>query len=164
MTMVLDEPLGRFFICQACFHESTDISDPGEEKKMGKYHYFNDTSDPLIVGLDAELMAMLDMARAAADVPFTITSGKRSLSDNSVLKGAVPDSAHVSGLAVDLLVESDLTLGSMMIGLVKAGFKRFGLYYVASAIDPNDYIPRHLHVDIDPTKPSPCIWSKREQN
>lgn len=133
------------------------------------YKYFNPTTDPLMVGVDGRVMTTLDIAHefSSAELPgvkYVITSGKRSPGGNSVLKGAVPDSSHLVGLAVDLLVPGDAEFAAIMIGLAKSGFKRYGFYYVVDPPDPNTGIPRHVHVDMDPSKPTPCIWTKKEQN
>lgn len=131
--------------------------------------YFKPETDPLMIGVDDRVMTMLDIAHefSSAELDrcrYVITSGKRSPGGNSILKGAVADSSHLSGLAVDLLVSDDVAYAAMLIGLAKAGFKRFGFYYVVDPKDPYTGIPMHIHVDIDVTKPTPCIWTKREQN
>lgn len=128
---------------------------------MSNYKYF---SDEEVAGLDKELCAMLDMARGTAGVPFKITSGLRTADQNSVLKGAVSDSSHLTGKAVDLWVEDGHAYFAMLKGLYAAGFRRFGHYFTAALSDPNTFIPRHLHVDIDETKPLDDAWCKREQN
>ncbi len=130
--------------------------------------YFNPTTDPLMIGVDETVMMTLDSAHGISSavwpsIHYVITSGKRSAGGNSILKGAVPDSAHLTGLAVDLLVPGDIEFAAMMIGLAKAGFQRFGYYYMIDT-DPNKFLPRHIHVDLDKTKTTPCIWTKREQN
>lgn len=128
---------------------------------MSQYHYF---SDDEVKGLDKELCAMLDMARGIAGVPFVITCGLRTADQNSVLKGAVADSSHLTGQAVDLAVSDDHGYFCMLKGLYAAGFRRFGHYFTAEQKDPNNFIPKHLHVDIDQTKQEDCAWAKREQN
>lgn len=133
------------------------------------YKFFNPTTDPLMVGVDERVMVMADSAHEVSSqelpgVKYVITSGLRSPGGNSVLNGAVPDSSHLAGLALDLLVPGDAEFAAMMIGLTKAGFKRFGFYYVAAQLDPTSFIPRHIHIDIDATKPTPCIWTKKELN
>ncbi len=125
--------------------------------------YFNEKDDPLIIGLTDELLMHLDSAREIAGIPFLITSGKRTADGNSVLKGAVADSAHLTGQAVDLHVEDDFHFYKMMMGLTRAGFRRFGLYF---AVDPVSKIlmPRHIHVDVDLSKPQDVVFTKIEQN
>jgi len=50
---------------------------------------------------------------------------------------------------VDLAVADSVVGGKILLGLIQAGFKRFGFYGDG-----------HLHVDIDSSKPSPCYWIK----
>lgn len=123
--------------------------------------YFKDEE---VKGLDSELVSKLETARKVAGLPFIITSGLRTADQNSVLKGAVPDSSHLSGLAVDLHVEDHNSYCLMLKGLYAAGFRRFGHYFELNQTDPDDFVPRHLHVDIDMSKPQDCAWCKREKN
>lgn len=109
------------------------------------YKYFKDSE---IVGLKPELVQMLDKARGFAGVPFKITSGFRTPEHNMEV-GGVEGSSHTTGLAVDLLVPDAVSGGKMLLGLAQAGCKRFGFYR-----------DNHIHVDVDPTKPSPCYWIK----
>jgi hypothetical protein len=131
------------------------------EPPMSNFRYFKDEE---IVGLDRELVAKLDMARGIAGVEFKITSGKRTVDQNGVLKGAVTDSAHLTGLAVDLWVEDHHSYCMMLKGLYAAGFRRFGHYFTIDQTDPASFTPRHLHVDVDLSKPQDTAWCKREQN
>lgn len=112
-----------------------------------------------VVGLDPELVSKLDNARYISGVPFIITSGKRSADQNSVLRGAVADSSHITGKAVDLAVGGSREYFLMLKGLYAAGFRRIGQYMNATG---DDVI--HLHVDIDETKDQDVLFSKREQN
>lgn len=128
---------------------------------MSNFKYFTDAE---IAGLQGNLPAMLDMARGIAGVPFKITSGLRTAEGNSVLKGAVPDSSHLDGLAVDLWIEDHHAYCQILKGLYAAGFRRFGHYFTIDQDDPNNFTPRHLHVDIDSTKQQDSAWCKREQN
>jgi|WetSurMetagenome_2_1015567.scaffolds.fasta_scaffold517962_1 hypothetical protein len=128
--------------------------------RVSNYKYFKDEE---IVGLDKELVAKLDVARGVAGIPFRITSGKRTVEQNSVLKGAVADSSHLTGLAVDLWVEDYHAYCVMLKGLYAAGFRRFGHYFTIEQTDPINFIPRHIHVDVDATKLQDCSWCKREQ-
>lgn len=126
---------------------------------MNNWKWFNEKDDPLIIGLDPQLVSMLDAARNVAGVPFKITSGKRSAEGNSILKGAVADSSHLTGKAVDLAVGGSREYFLMLKGLYAAGFRRVGQYMNAVG---DDVI--HLHVDIDETKDQDVLFSKREQN
>ncbi|KKQ34866.1 MAG: hypothetical protein US50_C0034G0007 [Candidatus Nomurabacteria bacterium GW2011_GWB1_37_5] len=109
------------------------------------YKYFKESE---LKNLDPKLCKMLDKARGFASVPFKITSGYRTPEKNKDV-GGVKDSSHTQGLAVDLLVRDSTSGGKILLGLAKAGFKRFGFYKDG-----------HIHVDIDKEKPSPCYWIK----
>jgi hypothetical protein len=130
---------------------------------------FDPIRDPLIVGVADATMARLDDARTQAGVPFHITCGCRSLEHNASLKGAVKDSAHIPGPdgfghAVDLSVTDDHDLFCMLLGLIKVGFHRIGIYVTRCMDNPNRFIPRHIHVDDDLTKPPEVVWILLEQN
>ena len=107
--------------------------------------YFKDSE---VVGLKPEFVKLLDKAREIAGIPFIITSGYRDAQHNSEV-GGVQNSAHETGLAVDLLVKDSVSGGKILLALVQVGFKRFGFYQ-----------DNHLHVDGDLTKPNPCYWVK----
>ena len=111
-------------------------------RQMSNWTYFKDAE---VVGLDTELVAMLDRARHIAEVPFIITSGKRTIEENQAA-GGVLDSSHLKGLAVDLRCQDSTRRWAMLDALFKVGFKRLGIY------------PAHLHVDLDPTKDSQVAW------
>lgn len=125
-------------------------------KKMNRWKYF---ADDEVIGLEPELVSKLDTARHISGVPFKITSGRRSSGDNSVLNGAVADSSHLTGKAVDLAVGGSREYFLMMKGLLASGFRRIGQYM---NVDGNDVI--HLHVDIDETKDQDVLFSKKEEN
>lgn len=125
----------------------------------GNFRYFKDSE---IVGLDKELVAMLDLARDKAGVPFVITSGLRTADQNSALHGAVSDSAHLTGFAVDMSTNGDdHQLNRMLYGLSVAGFDRIGLYF---SLEGTKLVPRHIHVDIDKSKPPEVTWALLEAN
>ena len=125
---------------------------------MGNWKHFQEGE---VAGLDTELIAMLDMAREKAGVPFLITSGKRTPDQNAGLSGTVKDSAHLTGNAVDLAVNEDHAMNRMLYGLYAAGFGRFGLYF---RLDGSKLIPAHIHVDNAKDKPLEVTWSLIEAN
>jgi zinc D-Ala-D-Ala carboxypeptidase len=104
-----------------------------------------------VEGLDTELVAKLDQARHTAGVPFIITSGKRSSSENERVMG-VESSAHIKGKAVDLRSHSSGTHFAIVRGAILAGFTRVGIYHD----DQNN--PTHIHLDIDEEKPANVMW------
>lgn len=132
------------------------------------YKHFKPETDPLMVGLTDKLLFKLDsaadIANKIARTPFQITSGKRTPEGNSVLKGAVADSSHLTGEGCDLHVEDQFHLFRMISGLVKADFKRIGVYYSVDPANKANLLPRHLHVDVDETKPLEIYFTKVEQN
>ena len=128
------------------------------------FKYFNPVEDPKIVGIQDHTMLMLDSARDISGVPYIITCGLRTADHNAELKGAVCDSAHLTGEALDLVCEDDHTLFKMLEGLIGGGFTRIGIYVKP---DPNNLIkltPVHLHVDCDTKKPPEVTWILIEQN
>lgn len=146
----------------------TGYTKPREESSM-EFKHFNTKDDPLIVGVADSTMSRTDDAREFAGVPFEITCGCRTPEHNAVLKGAVADSAHLAGPdgfchALDLKCEDDHVLFCMLLGIIKAGFHRIGIYVTKCVDNPNRLIPRHLHIDDDPTKPPEVVWILMEQN
>lgn len=111
---------------------------------MSQYNFFRDNE---IVGLDKELVAMLDWARGRSGVPFIITCGLRTADENAGV-GGVQDSAHLRGLGVDLRCESSHERFKIVQALLLAGFKRIGVY----AKDG------HIHADRDPSLPQEVFW------
>lgn len=117
--------------------------------------YFKDLE---VAGLDTELVAMLDRARHRADVPFVITDGKRT-GDGKVDRNAANNSAHLAGLAVDLRCRDSRTLWKILDGLLYAGFKRIGIYFVK---ENGKTRPTHVHADADTTKDPEVTWLTEE--
>lgn len=111
-----------------------------KEAKVAKYF-----SDDEVKGLEPKLVEMLDQARESAGVPIIITSGWRSPESNDSA-GGVKDSAHTTGKAVDVRAPNDEYGKQVAFGLGHAGFQRAGFY------------DKHIHVDIDDTKPTPAKW------
>ena len=118
-----------------------------------EYKYFKPEE---VEGLNEEFCAKLDQARHLAGIPFKITSGLRTLEKNQSIVGAVPDSAHLKGLAVDLAVSNSHEV-SVIIDAAKAvGITRRGIY-VNKAFEPV-----HVHLDLDPEKVTDVVFIKQE--
>ena len=112
-----------------------------EEAKAG-YRYFKQYE---IVGLKPELVQMLDDARHIAGIPFKLNSGYRTKSQNKKA-GGVEDSAHLTGLAVDIACTSDTARHKIITALQKVGFSRIGI------------AKTFVHCDIDKSKSLNVIW------
>lgn len=106
------------------------------------FKYFKDSE---IVGLDLGLVQMLDKAREFAGIPFIITSGLRTIKKNAEVGGA-PNSAHLSGKAVDLQCRNSRERFLITQALLYTGFTRIG--------NEKD----HIHADIDISKDVNVIW------
>lgn len=106
------------------------------------YTYFNPIQDPKMVGVSPDLMAKLDLARKIAEVPFIITSGLRTKAQNDALPTAVSDSAHLTGMAVDLAYTTTQQRFAILKGLYAVGFKRLGMG------------TNYIHADISTTLPN----------
>src|ERR1051326_5720735 len=107
-----------------------------------------------VVGLDQEFVAKLDQARNIAGFPFIIASGFRTPEKNQSIIGAVPDSSHLKGLAVDLGVENDHEVYLIIWSGTQVGITRFGIYI------NSDGVPTHVHLDVDPDKVPAVVWIK----
>lgn len=102
-------------------------------------------------GLGAEsmrdvLLRQLVLARRITATPFVITSAIRCPAHNAAV-GGVDNSAHVSGYAVDVAVESSVARYQIVLAALNARFNRIG---VAS---------RFVHLDCDPDKAAEVIWT-----
>jgi len=123
-----------------------------EVKKMA-FRYFQDSE---VEGLDVDFVNRLDRARHIAGIPFVITSGYRSPERNQSIIGAVADSAHIKGLAVDMRVENSHEVFVMVHSLVVAGINRIGIYV------NKDWQPIHIHADADPEKIPEVLFIRQE--
>jgi uncharacterized protein YcbK (DUF882 family) len=106
------------------------------------YKYFKDNE---IKGLKKELVQLLDQAREMAGIAFVITSGFRDKAKNAEV-GGVENSSHTKGLAVDMRAQTSQNRAIIVESLLRVGIKRIGVY------------KRHIHADIDTSKPTPSMW------
>lgn len=102
--------------------------------------------------MDSNFLAMLDDARAIAGIPFTITSGYRTISHNAYVGGVQAGvnskgSSHLFGYAADIAAPTSRQKYVIIKSLLQAGFTRIG---IAS---------NFIHVDNDPDKAPDVIWT-----
>ncbi len=109
-----------------------------------------------VEGLDEEFVAKLDQVRHIIGFPLVITSGRRTPEKNQSIVGAVADSAHLTGLAVDVSVNSARQVSLICDAAKAVGITRRGIY-----VDKT-FKPIHLHLDVDITKPQDVIFVKQE--
>lgn len=119
------------------------------------WKYFTDQE---VIGLDPTFVEKLEKARELAGIPFIISSGYRSPEKNQSVIGAVPDSSHTKGLAVDLRVRTSRETALIIDAAKSAGIDRRGIY-----VD-SYWNPRHVHIDVDPEKVTEVLFIKLEQN
>jgi len=118
-----------------------------------EYKYFKPEE---VEGLNEEFCAKLDQARHLAGIPFKITSGLRTLEINKSIIGASPDSSHLQGLAVDLLVENSHEVYLIISSAISVGISRFGVYVNSGNV------PTHVYLDMATDRASEVVWVKRE--
>ena len=92
-----------------------------------------------------QLVLALDLARTYAGIPFTISSGFRCQEHNANV-GSKPTSSHTRGMAADIVYAN----GSDGLVMLKALLPYFDRVGVGDGF---------IHVDIDPDKPSPALWT-----
>lgn len=115
---------------------------------MGKWKYFTDAET---AGMKEDICFRLDRARELFGAPLVLTGGFRTPERNAELQNSVSDSAHLTGMAADLRAPVDAYLREKLAwALGRAGFDRV------------ESCPRHFHVDIDDTKPTPCFWEGKD--
>lgn len=118
---------------------------------MRLYNFFSREGDPMLFrcpccneeGIDPEHVQMLDDARAAARIPFIITSGYRCVEYNKTMNGG---REHPLGHGSDIALKGSGDRLIMMRALFKVGFNRIGDY------------PRHLHVGTSRDLAQGVMW------
>lgn len=115
-----------------------------------KHFSLNEFDSPDLPGsgnqMNFDFTSKLDLARETAGIPFSITSGFRTVDHNNDVGGVI-DSAHLTGNAADIACMGSRQRYLIVSALQEAGFTRIGI--------ANSFI----HVDNDPNKPSNVIWT-----
>jgi len=92
--------------------------------------------------MDALFLAQIDNARDFAGVPFCINSGKRCVKHNLAVGSTSKN--HTSGKAADIECRGSQERLKILMGLIRAGFRRIGVY------------PTFIHADsMDDVE---CVW------
>ena len=91
------------------------------------------------------LLNTLNTARDYAGMPFFLNRGCSCVAHNKLV-GGLPNSAHLDGFAVDIHTSNSEQRFKIVFGLLKAGFKRIGIY--------KDFV----HADVDMSKPMNIIF------
>lgn len=113
--------------------------------RENNYKYFSKTEVEKWK-LKPELWLLLDTLRTNCGFPFIINSGLRTKQENDKLKDSASDSAHLSGLAVDISIKDSIKRFKIITESLKLGINRIG---VADTF---------VHLDIDKTKPASVVW------
>lgn len=96
--------------------------------------------------LKPELWNLLDKMREECGFPFIINSGLRTKEENDKLKDSASDSAHLSGLAVDISIKDSIKRYKLVQVALNNGINRLGI------------ADTFIHIDISPTHPKNVIW------
>lgn len=107
------------------------------------YKYFKPSE---IVGLKPELVSLLDKMRGECGFPFKINSGFRTVAQNASLSDSVGDSAHLTGLAVDLSIKDSVKRLKLLQVALNNEIGRIGI--------GKDFI----HIDISKILPINVCW------
>lgn len=91
------------------------------------------------------LLENLDRMREIYKKPIIISSGYRCRKHNKEVGGKTT-SAHLKGMAADILCPSNEDRYLLVGAAILAGFRRIGIG------------KRFIHVDVDYSKPYPRIW------
>jgi uncharacterized protein YcbK (DUF882 family) len=97
-----------------------------------------------MINIDHDFIYDLEEAREEAGIPFVIESASRCFKHNKAV-GGVDSSAHCSGEAVDIVVNSSQARYKLLQALLPR-FRRIGIGKT------------FIHVDDDPTKPKEVCW------
>ncbi len=118
-------------------------SDTGEKYIKNGRQYLKDSGKK---NMSLKFIRMLNDARENYGKKFIITSGYRTPQYNATLSGAVPNSAHTLGCAVDVSAPTTAEKEAIVKAAIKAGFRRIG------------WGPTFIHLDNDATKPQDVLF------
>jgi len=114
---------------------------------------FDSPGDPCTgMAMQYNFVRLLDMVRQKVGFPLYINSGMRTPAHNKEV-GGVDSSAHESGWAADLAIIGRVggvvseRRARVVFAAVEVGFRRIGI------------AETFVHLDLDPSKPSPRIWT-----
>lgn len=100
--------------------------------------------------MDQDFLRRLDSARASAGIPFVISSGFRTPEHHDSLTGkgyaTSKTSAHLKGLAADIVCHTSHDRWIILQALFREGFNRVGIG------------ESFVHVDADCSKAAELIW------
>ena len=100
-------------------------------------------------GIKSSFTEKLDAIREECGFPFLISSGYRCPEHPIEAKKEKPG-AHSTGHAADIAVTGEQAIRVLEIA-IKHGIKRIGVNQKGGG--------RFIHLDTDPDRPSPAIWS-----
>ena len=95
--------------------------------------------------ISPKIVAILDGIRGMVGRPLTINSGVRCSKHNDA-EGGKSDSAHTTGLAVDIAVHDSRERHDIIMFALQQGIQRIGI------------AKTFIHIDIDGTKPQDVAW------
>lgn len=114
------------------FFKFTEFDSPDEKDSGEKY-------------MQKEFLRVLTEVRIAADIPFKINSGYRTIKHNKKVGGS-KDSAHTNGYAVDIVANTSATRFKIVQAALATGITRIGIGKT------------YVHLDTDPTLPQGVMW------
>ena len=96
--------------------------------------------------MDPVFLQLLDKARAHAQIPFRISSGYRTKEHNKKV-GGVDSSAHLKGLAADIVCSNSSDRFIILNALLHVGFHRIGI------------AETFIHADVSTDRPGFMVWT-----
>jgi len=96
--------------------------------------------------MDSVFLQLLDKARAHAQIPFRISSGYRTKEHNKKV-GGVDSSAHLKGLAADIVCNNSSDRFIILNALIFVGFNRIGI------------AETFIHADVSTERPGFMVWT-----